>query len=111
MARQGILGEMQEMFGLVPGYLADLPEEQLEQIWPQFKWLLSDTTLTAQQKALVSFGVAAALPLPNPLPPSAVSAPWHGAAAHAGGSRDCAAHRRLRDISTGNPLSGRRVSA
>lgn len=64
MARQDILNEMQEMFGLAPGYLADLPDDQLEQTWPQFKWLLSDTTLTAQQKALVSFGVAAALRCP-----------------------------------------------
>lgn len=60
MSRQEILAEIQATLGLVPGWLEALPTEQLAHEWPRVRWELTDTALTAREKALVGFGAAAA---------------------------------------------------
>jgi len=60
MARQDTLNEIEGVLGGVPGWLEGIPDPQLEHQWGLLSWFLSDTELTAQQKALVAFGAAAA---------------------------------------------------
>lgn len=62
--RQEILNQVTQAFGGVPGWLESFPDSQLEHIWGMLSWVLIDTKLTAQQKALVSFGAAAAIRCP-----------------------------------------------
>ena len=64
MARQDALDEIRQMLGDVPGWLSGLPDPQLEYQWGMVKWVLSDTELSARDKALVSFGTAAAVHCP-----------------------------------------------
>jgi hypothetical protein len=64
MARQEHLDQVKQMLGSVPGWIDGLPDDQLEHLWPLIVWQLSDTTLTAQQKALVAFGAAGAAHCP-----------------------------------------------
>ena len=61
MARQQLLEQVEQDFGLVPGFMADMPDPVLEQYWTTLNWVLSDTTLTARDKALVAFGAATAI--------------------------------------------------
>ena len=58
MTRQEILDEISQGFGAAPGWLSDLPDTQLEDIWGLIKWEQTDTKLTAHEKALVAFGAA-----------------------------------------------------
>lgn len=60
MARQEILNQITKTMGAVPGWLGGLPDTQLEHVWGLTSWFLSDTKLTARDKALVAFGAAAA---------------------------------------------------
>jgi alkylhydroperoxidase/carboxymuconolactone decarboxylase family protein YurZ len=47
--------------GGVPGWLERLSDEQqLASVWGHTLWFLSDSKLTARDKALVAFGAAAA---------------------------------------------------
>jgi hypothetical protein len=62
--RQDILNEVLQVFGLIPGWLDALPDQQLEHQWGLFKWYLNDSKLTARDKALVGFGAAAAVHCP-----------------------------------------------
>ena len=64
MSRQEILDQITEMFGMVPDYLGGLPDPQLEHLWGQFVWYLSDTKLSARDKALIGFGASAAVHCP-----------------------------------------------
>jgi hypothetical protein len=64
MARQDALDEIRQTLGDVPGWLAGLPDPQLEYQWGTNRWVLSDTQLSARDKALVSFGAAAAVHCP-----------------------------------------------
>ena len=59
--RQEILGEITKTLGGVPGWLDSFPDPQLDHMWSLLKWVLSDTKLTARDKALVSFGASAAV--------------------------------------------------
>ena len=61
MARQQILEQVEQNFGLVPGFMADMPEPALEQYWSTLNWVLSDTALSARDKALIAFGAATAI--------------------------------------------------
>jgi hypothetical protein len=61
MTRQEILDQISQTFGGVPGWLGGLPDSQLEHQWGLTAWLLSDSKLTARDKALVTFGAAAAV--------------------------------------------------
>ncbi len=60
MTRQQILEQISETLGSVPGWLGDQPDPHLEHLWGLTAWFLSDSKLTARDKALVAFGAAAA---------------------------------------------------
>jgi len=60
MARQQLLEQVEQDFGLVPGFMDDMPDPVLEQYWTTLNWVLSDTALSARDKALVAFGAATA---------------------------------------------------
>jgi alkylhydroperoxidase/carboxymuconolactone decarboxylase family protein YurZ len=64
MTRQEILNQITQAFGSVPQWLSDLPDPQLEYQWGLVAWALSDSKLSARDKALVAFGVAAAIHCP-----------------------------------------------
>jgi len=64
MARQDILDQISQTLGAVPGWLAGMPDPQLKYQWGMIAWVLSDTVLSARDKALVSFGAAAAAHCP-----------------------------------------------
>ena len=61
MARQQLLEQVEQDFGLVPGFMAEMPDPVLEQYWTTLNWVLSDTALSARDKALVAFGAATAI--------------------------------------------------
>jgi alkylhydroperoxidase/carboxymuconolactone decarboxylase family protein YurZ len=61
MARREILEQVEQNFGLVPDFMDDMPEPVLEQYWNTLNWVMSDTKLTARDKALVAFGAATAI--------------------------------------------------
>ena len=60
MTRQEILDQISQTLGGVPGWLDGLPDSQLEHQWGLTAWFLSDSKLTARDKALVAFGASAA---------------------------------------------------
>jgi hypothetical protein len=60
MTRQEILDQISQTLGAVPGWLDGLPDSQLEHQWGLTGWFLTDSKLTAREKALVAFGAAAA---------------------------------------------------
>ncbi len=60
MARQQILDQFEQDFGLVPDFLAQMPDPILEQYSNTLNWVLSDTKLSGRDKALVAFGAASA---------------------------------------------------
>ena len=60
MSRQEILGQIEQAFGSVPGFLADASDVVLEQQWNEMGWFQSDSALSPRDKALVAFGAAAA---------------------------------------------------
>ena len=61
MARQQILEQAEQNFGLVPDFLREMPDAVLEQYWATLNWVMSDTKLSARDKALVAFGAASAI--------------------------------------------------
>lgn len=64
MIRQQILDDIAQTLGSAPDWLSGMPDQQLEHQWALVKWVISDSALTAQQKALVSFGAAEAVHCP-----------------------------------------------
>jgi hypothetical protein len=63
-SRQDILNEVTQMMGSVPGWVSGIPDPQLEHQWELIKWVMSDTALSARDKALVAFGAAEAVHCP-----------------------------------------------
>ena len=61
MARQETLAQVEQAFGSVPGWFSGMPDAVLEQYWTTLGWVLSDTALSARDKALVAFGAATAI--------------------------------------------------
>ena len=61
MGRQDTLQEIERMMGSVPGWLAALPDGQLERRWADMMWMNGDTGLTSREKKLVAFGAAVAI--------------------------------------------------
>jgi hypothetical protein len=61
VARKEILDQVEQNFGLVPDFMADMPEAVLEQYWTTLNWVMSDTLLSGRDKALVAFGAATAI--------------------------------------------------
>jgi hypothetical protein len=65
MTRKEILDQISNTMGSVPGWLERLSDEQqLASVWGHTLWFLSDSKLTARDKALVAFGAAAATHCP-----------------------------------------------
>ena len=60
MTRQEILNQISQTLGGVPGWLDGVPDPQLEHVWGHTLWFLSDSKLSARDKALAAFGAAAA---------------------------------------------------
>jgi alkylhydroperoxidase/carboxymuconolactone decarboxylase family protein YurZ len=61
MSRLETLDQVKQEFGLVPDWFKEMPEAALEQHWATLRWVLSDSELSAREKALVAFGAAAAI--------------------------------------------------
>jgi AhpD family alkylhydroperoxidase len=61
MTRQEIYKQAEQVLGGVPGWLSETPDGVLEQWWSTFTWLFVDSELSARDKALVTFGAAAAI--------------------------------------------------
>ena len=61
MTRQEMLTQIEGAFGFVPDYFGTAPDGVLEQYWNLIQWVLSDTALSARDKALVAFGAATAI--------------------------------------------------
>jgi hypothetical protein len=64
MSRQETLTQVKQDFGFVPGWINAMPDGVLEQYCGTLRWVLSDTALSARDKALVAFGAAAAIHCP-----------------------------------------------
>jgi hypothetical protein len=64
MTRQEIYEQISQTLGAVPGWLDGLPDSQLEHQWSLTAWFLSDSELSARDKALVAFGAAGAVHCP-----------------------------------------------
>jgi alkylhydroperoxidase/carboxymuconolactone decarboxylase family protein YurZ len=64
MKRQEILEQVTKAMGTVPDWLGKLPDPQLEHVWGMTAWFLSDSKLSARDKALVAFGAASAVHCP-----------------------------------------------
>jgi alkylhydroperoxidase/carboxymuconolactone decarboxylase family protein YurZ len=61
MARQEILDQITQAFGSVPGWMDGMPDAALEQTWSLLGWMMSDSKLSARDKALVAFATASAI--------------------------------------------------
>jgi hypothetical protein len=61
MSRNEIMGQIEESFGFVPGWMKDMPDGVLDQYWSTLSWVLSDSKLSAREKSLVAFGAASAI--------------------------------------------------
>ena len=61
MTREEVYAQAEQMFGGVPGWMSEAPDGVLQQFWTTLTWLFTDTDLSARDKALVTFGAAAAL--------------------------------------------------
>ena len=65
MSRSDTERDILETLGQVPDFFAAMPDETLEREWAEFKqFQLEDTALTAREKQLIGFGVAAAIHCP-----------------------------------------------
>jgi hypothetical protein len=60
MNRREITDEITKSMGMVPEWLDNLPDGQLEHIWGMQSWFMTDTVLSARDKAMVAFGAATA---------------------------------------------------
>jgi hypothetical protein len=84
--RQEILDQFAQNFGLVPDYLAEMPDPVLEQYTNTLTWVLSDTTLSARQGlGRIRGSIGYPLSILSALPLSAVCAGRNGRRAHQGG--------------------------
>ena len=61
MTRQEIYDEVTEVYGFVPEYLENAPDSILEHFWSQLTFYNNDSALSARDKALIGFGVSAAI--------------------------------------------------
>jgi AhpD family alkylhydroperoxidase len=65
MSRQDIENEIIETMGQVPDFFAAMPDYALESSWQDFKaFQLGDTELSAREKQLIGYAVAAAIHCP-----------------------------------------------
>jgi len=64
VTRNETLGQVEQQLGMVPGFIKGMPDMVLEQYWKTLSWVLSDTGLSARDKALVALGAATAIHCP-----------------------------------------------
>lgn len=64
MLRLEILNQVEQIMGFVPGFIYEMDDDKLEEFWGTTSWYMSDTGLSAREKALVGFGAASALHCP-----------------------------------------------
>ena len=65
MSRRDVENEITQTVGQVPEFFKPLPDEQFEREWETFKeFQLGDTELTAREKHLIGYAVAAAIHCP-----------------------------------------------
>lgn len=65
MSRRDVEAEMEQILGQVPEFFKGLPDEQFAREWETFKeFQLGDTELSAREKHLVGYAVAAATHCP-----------------------------------------------
>lgn len=64
MSREETLREIQQTMGIVPEWLSHMSDEQLQHNWTGMMWMMGDSKLSGRDKALVSFGAAAAIHCP-----------------------------------------------
>ena len=58
----GTVTEIEETFGLVPGYLEALPEQELVNEWPNLKrFLFGETEIDPKMREFIGLAVAAAI--------------------------------------------------
>jgi hypothetical protein len=60
MTRQEILDQITQSMGAVPEWLKSAPDVPLQHMWGMLGWFMSDTKLSAKEKALVALGAATA---------------------------------------------------
>ena len=60
MSRKDIYSQITEALGFVTDSFAQTPDGVLEQWWTSLAWTMTDTKLSARDKALVGMGAAAA---------------------------------------------------
>ncbi len=65
MSRSDTEREIRETLGRVPSFFESMPDSTLENEWREFKvFQLTDTVLTAREKQLIGYAVAAAIHCP-----------------------------------------------
>ena len=65
MGRRDVETEIEQTLGQVPEFFKQLPDEQFEREWETFKeFQLGDTELSAREKHLIGYAVAAAIHCP-----------------------------------------------
>ena len=65
MSRSDVEREIRETLGRVPSFFETMPDSTLENEWREFKvFQLQDTALTAREKQLIGYAVAAAIHCP-----------------------------------------------
>jgi AhpD family alkylhydroperoxidase len=65
MSRSDTEHDIRETLGQVPSFFASMPDSTLEHEWAEFKqFQLGDTELTAREKHLIGYAVAAAIHCP-----------------------------------------------
>ncbi|MDA2931391.1 hypothetical protein MYX84_15845 [Acidobacteria bacterium AH-259-O06] len=61
MTRQEILDQISQAFGVIPGWLAAIPDPQLEEKWGLVSWLARDSNLGSREKGLAALGASRAI--------------------------------------------------
>jgi len=65
MSRTDVEREIRETLGHIPSFFEAMPDSTLENEWNEFKvFQLQDTALTAREKQLIGYAVAAAIHCP-----------------------------------------------
>jgi AhpD family alkylhydroperoxidase len=65
MSRTDVEQDIRETLGQIPSFFETMPDSTLENEWREFKvFQLSDTELTAREKHLIGYAVAAAIHCP-----------------------------------------------
>jgi hypothetical protein len=61
MSREETLSQITQVFGIVPGYFANAPDQVLEQLWAQAGFTQIESALSPRDKLLVGYGASAAI--------------------------------------------------